>query len=283
MELYREETAALVPQALVGAVVHVDEEGLPVSAESIPVHRIAVVLGGDVATVSAYEAHGLVVAAVAVFELEGRCASGLGQQLVAHADAENGLLGGHGGLNVTDGLAAVLGVAGAVGDEQAVVVHGIEIIVPGYADDLDVAGAEEAAEDVVLDSAVEQHYFLPLRVAVTDHLLAADYGHLVFRARVVKCLRYLETFGHDAAGHGALFTENLGDLPRIHSEDAGDAVLLEPFVQALDRAPVAVLEGVVGDDQAPDVNPVGLEVDGNTVGRLLFRNSVVAYKRVGYT
>ena len=139
------------------------------------------------------------------------------------------------------------------------------------------------AEDVVLDSAVEQHYFLAGGVAVADHLLAADDGHLVLGTRIVKRLRYVEALGHDAAGHGALLAENLGNLPGIHSEDAGDAVLLEPLIQALDRAPVAVLEGVVGDDQAPDVNTLGLEVDGNTVGRLLFRNSVVAYKRVGYT
>ena len=85
MELYGEEAAALVPQALVGAVVHIDEEGLPVSTEGVSVHSITVVLGGDVAAFGAYEADGLVVAAVTVFELEGRSTSGLGQQLVAHA------------------------------------------------------------------------------------------------------------------------------------------------------------------------------------------------------
>lgn len=91
MELAGEPRVALVADALVGAVVHVDEKLLPVCAERGCVNGIAVVLAGYVAVVSADHAHGLVVGAVAVFQLVDGCAAGLRQELVAHADAADRL------------------------------------------------------------------------------------------------------------------------------------------------------------------------------------------------
>ena len=72
------------------------------------------VLAGDVAVLGAGELHGLVVAAVAVFQLEGVAARRQAHELAAQADAENRLVLLQGFLQVLDGGFAHFGVAGAV-------------------------------------------------------------------------------------------------------------------------------------------------------------------------
>ena len=77
--------------------------------------------------------------------------------LVAEADPEDGLDGAAGGLqdpaDVVHGLHSGLGVAGAVAEEEAVVVGLVERVVPG--DDID-AGAplHQTADLVDLEAAV---------------------------------------------------------------------------------------------------------------------------------
>ena len=97
----------------------------------------------------------MIGAAVAEFELVGLAAEGEAEELVAEADAEDGLL--------ADELADVgdlgdegLGIAGAVGEEDAVGVEGEDVFGGGErGDDGDAAaGVHEAAEDVVLDAVI---------------------------------------------------------------------------------------------------------------------------------
>jgi len=78
---------------LVGVVIGVDEELLPASGDGGGVDGEAVVLRGHVAAAGARVDAGLVGSAVAVLHLEGVAAGGQRDQLVAEADAEDGLVG----------------------------------------------------------------------------------------------------------------------------------------------------------------------------------------------
>ena len=77
MELHREPGVAAVAYAFVGAVVHIHEEWLPFGRKALVIDGVTVVLGGDVAFLSPYQAHRLVVTAVAELQLvgigSGRC------------------------------------------------------------------------------------------------------------------------------------------------------------------------------------------------------------------
>ena len=76
--------------ALVGAVVHVHEPRLPLVPQRIAIDCIAMILARDEATACSRHLHGLVMAAMSVFQFIDRSSTGLGKELVSHADAENG-------------------------------------------------------------------------------------------------------------------------------------------------------------------------------------------------
>ena len=161
MELGREPWVGLVTDSLVGAVVHVYEEWFPVGWQCIGIHSIAVVLGGDEALGAAHALNGLVVTAVAVLQLIGLGACGTGQQLVAQADTHQGLhlLVAEELAYMLDRLAALLGVAGTIGQEEAVELQLVEVVIPGHADNL-YASVQQAADDIGLDAAIYKHNLL---------------------------------------------------------------------------------------------------------------------------
>ena len=79
----------------------------------------AVVLGGDGDFAGAQILDRLVAAAVAELQLEGRAAEGVGEDLVAEADAEDRELADESRDFLVD-VAEGGGIAGAVGEEDAV-------------------------------------------------------------------------------------------------------------------------------------------------------------------
>lgn len=81
VELGGEEGLGFVLDALAGAVVEVLEEHGPLGGQRVGIDGEAVVLAGDVAALRTAEAHGLVVAAVAVLQLEGVAARGQAHEL----------------------------------------------------------------------------------------------------------------------------------------------------------------------------------------------------------
>ena len=280
VELRREERLAGVADTFVGAVVHVDEVRLPALRQASVVHREAVVLRSDEALVRARLAHRLVVGAVAVFQLVGGGAGGDAQQLVAHADAADGFISLQGLADVLHRDLAERRVARAVGDEEAVPVELVEVVVPRDADQLHAA-LHQAAQDLVLDAAVHQDHLL-VALAVADHFLAADDRDLVVQVGVGNGCDRLRAFLHDLAEHRALFAQQLGQRARVDPADAGDLLLLEPFVQALDGVPMAVFLTVVGDDQAPDVDLLGFEGLADAVGiHFHLRDAVITDERIG--
>ena len=117
--LYGENGAVFEAESFNGLVVEVDlgDDGTVVF-EFFLCGGEGVVLGGD-GNFSGFKVfHGLVAAAVPEFELKGFCAEGVGNDLVAEADAEGRIMLNEffdGGVGVGDGG----GVAGAVGKEES--------------------------------------------------------------------------------------------------------------------------------------------------------------------
>ena len=88
MELNREERLGSAPNALVRAIVDVDEPGLPVAGKGVIIHRVAVILARDVAPSCQQVLHGLIHRAMAVGELERVISQGQAEYLMTETNAE---------------------------------------------------------------------------------------------------------------------------------------------------------------------------------------------------
>ena len=161
MELSREPGVGLVTDTLVGAVVHIYEEGLPVGRQRIGIYGIAMILGSDEALGATHTLNGLVVTAVTVLQLVCLGTGGTSQQLVTQADTHQGLhfLIAEELADMLYRLGALLGVARTVGKEQSVKLQLIEIVIPRYTNHL-YASVQQAADDVGLHAAIYKHYAL---------------------------------------------------------------------------------------------------------------------------
>lgn len=126
------------------------------------------VLAGDVALGGAASDDGVVVGPVSVGEFVGFASCGYSEELVSEADAEDGFSYLNGFLDVLDCGLALLWVTWAVGEHESVVVDLVEVVVPRYSYDSDVA-FEEASDDVELGSGVD-HYDFVFAVAVGLYL-----------------------------------------------------------------------------------------------------------------
>ena len=281
MELHRTEGFGFVTDALIGAVVHVHEPGLPIATEGFVIHRVTMVLRGNEAAIGIGHADRLVMAAVAVFQFKGTGTRRTGQQLISHADAENGFFLGHGTAQVFYGDAAESRVTGAVGNKEAVVLDAVEIEVPGYPDQFHTP-FYKAAEDVVLDPAIyHDHPFVA--AAVGNGLLAANVGNLVLQVGIVHREVLVLPFLDDHSQHRTIFAENLGERARIDPVNTGDLLLLQPLVQAFHRIPVTVAERVVADNQTAHPDVFRFEIPGDShLVRSFKRNPVITNQRVGY-
>lgn len=271
MELGAEDGAGVVDEALVGLVVEVGEVLAPLGGEGGGVDGVAVVLRGDVALAGGEVEGGDVVRAVAVLELDGLCAGGERDELVAHADAHDGDLGGLEELaQVVDGLGAVGRVAGSVGDEDAVEVVGdlLDGVVVREAGDAGAAG-DEAAEDVLLDTAVDEgNVHVAKGRADVEGCLGRDAADQVDGLGVDEGLVLVGVVllaDGDAGKGGTLLTEVGDDLASVDAGDGGDTLASAPLRERLNGGPVAVLQGVVLDDDARGLDVGGLEVAEQTV------------------
>ena len=226
------------------------------------------VLGGDKATVGADHAHGLVVAAVTIFQFIDACSGSFGEQLVAHADA-------HAGTHVfvlqelsdvSNRLGAGVGVAGTVGEEETVELKGVEVIVPRNTNDLH-ATFEQTANDVVLHAAIDKHHALAsFATAIANHFFAGNAGDIVHSFILCRRNAVGLIVKDNLAHHHAVLTQHLGQFAGVDAGDAVDFFALEPIGETFHCIPVAVLLTVVTDDDGGGIDFVTLHEVSQTFG-----------------
>jgi len=191
MELGAEDGTGVVDQTLVGLVVEVGEVFPPFAGQGSGVNRVSVVLRGDMALARGKVKSRDVMRTVAVLELDSLRTSSKGDELMTHADTHDGNLGSLEQLaEVVDGGRAMSWITGAVGDEHTVEVVGnlVDGVVEGEAGDAGTA-RDETAENVLLDTAVDQSYVhIAQRRADMEGSLGGYTAHEVDSLRVNVCL-----------------------------------------------------------------------------------------------
>lgn len=277
VELGREDGAGAVHHSLVAAVVEVDKVLLEVVGQGARVDGVSVVLAGDVALAGGQVEGGDVVGSVAVLHLDSLGADGHGQELVAETDAHDGDVGGlHQAGEVVDGLLAVDWVTGAVGNKDTVKVLGdlVDRVVVGE-DGERGASADQAAEDVLLDTAVDESD-VKVSAGRLNHegSLGADALDQVDLARVDEALVLISIVlvANGDPSEGRTLLSEVGDNgSSVDAGDGGDALTGTPLAQTLNSSPVAVVEGNIGDDNTGTLD----------VGRLKVLEEVVLVAFVG--
>src|SRR5262249_33222940 len=154
MKLHAHKGAYAVSDTLVSAIIGVDKPRFPVRRQGGVVHRIAVVLRGDVAAPRPYFQTGLILAPVPEFDLIGVTTGCQGQELMAEADAKKGHIQVHSVPDVCNRRSALGRITRTIGDEHTVTLFLHKVIIPRHPEDGNVA-CQEAADDTLLAAAVD--------------------------------------------------------------------------------------------------------------------------------
>ncbi|MPM21679.1 hypothetical protein SDC9_68124 [bioreactor metagenome] len=145
--------------------------------------------------------------------------------MVSHADSENRFSGLHCFSDVVYGWRTESRVTGTVGNKQSVELHLVKIVIPGYAHDCRIP-FQQAADDVVFHTAIDQYHFV-LSAAVDNHLLAACFCNLIFVIGIHK--RYIGFTRKDQfTKHCPFFPDQLGQFARVDAVDGRYFVFLQP-------------------------------------------------------
>src|SRR5579872_617833 len=124
MILHAEERESAVAHALVGIVIQVEVRDFDLAGrQGIGVDGKAMILGGDLHVAGAHVFHGMIGAVMAKFQLVSAATQGQAAKLVTEANPEYG----HAAEQFADivhGVSDRFGIAGAVGEENAVGLHG---------------------------------------------------------------------------------------------------------------------------------------------------------------
>src|SRR5271166_2735133 len=227
----------------------------------------------------------MVAAVVPELQLVGLAAQRDSDQLMAEADAEDGDLAHH----AADVLLCVghrLGIAGAVGEEDTVGLHGQHIFGAGGCgnDGHATRFANQAAKDVLLDAVVVGHHavlgcaifhahdlgrlvgahaFVPLIDTGRGDLLGqVSAVHLGYRARLGDQLFGVKLKGGYDTTHHAMGAEMTHESAGVDFGKHGDFVALEVLLCDLLRAPVGANAGELADNQALDIRSGRLIVVG---------------------
>ena len=212
------------------------------------VDREAVVLRGDFHLAGAEVLHRMVGAPVAELELEGLAPASQAQDLVAEADPEKGDAGVHDLPRSRHRVVAGLGVAGAVGEEDAVGLQGQGLVARGGGGDhRDVAaGGGEHAEDVLLHPEVVGHDPVGLRDGRGVEVVRLRARHFTGQVQAHHRSRRaglgderiaIARTGRDDPALGAVGAKVPGEGPGVDLADADDTRLFEIAVQLAGRPP----------------------------------------------
>lgn len=288
VELGREDGAGLVHHTLVGAVVKVDEILLEVAREGADIDGVTVVLRGDVTLTSGQVKRRDVVGTVTILELDGLGTNSESKKLVTKANTHDGNRGSlHKLGEVVNSLLAVSGITRAVGNEDAIEVVGnlVDGVVVGEDGD-GGATADQAAKDVLLDTAVDQSD-VELGVGVGNHEGSLG-GHALDKVDLARVDEALILIGvvlvanGDPGERGTLLTEVGDNRTSVNTGNGGNALAGAPLAQALNSSPVAVLRSDIGDNNTGALNVGGLEVlEEVELVTLIRRDTVVANQGLG--
>ncbi len=81
----------LMAQAFYRAVIQIEMSDFQRVGQTIRIHCIAMVLGGNVSPAGSQVSHRMISAPVAEFQFEGLAAEGVGDKLISQADAHDRL------------------------------------------------------------------------------------------------------------------------------------------------------------------------------------------------
>mmetsp|Transcript_14281 Transcript_14281/g.23195 ORF Transcript_14281/g.23195 Transcript_14281/m.23195 type:complete len:1459 (-) Transcript_14281:343-4719(-) len=272
VELSREVGLGLVHDTLVGAVVTVDEEGLPVLRKSLSADGVAVVLRGDEALAGAEVEHRLVSTTVTEAHLVGLSTGGESSELVPHTDTKDGLVVSRlkDLAEVVDSLSGHDGISGTVGKEETIKL--IEVLgegeVVGHTVELNTT-THKVTNDVVLDTAVKSKKLDRVASTVNDavsarNLLNEVAGIDVNKLKLVVARGLVSRVELDLGLHATTVTDLLGKKTGVNAVETRDLLLAEPRAEAAARLPVAEVVRVVADEEGTGVNLVALKVLGKT-------------------
>jgi hypothetical protein len=287
VELGRKVGPAVVGNTFVTAVVGVGEESLPARLESVTVDVVSVVLRRNVALASLVVQDRLVLTAVTKGELLSLTTGSKTDQLVTHTDTENRLDLFFGAiddlLELFNSSHAHVRVTRTVTQKETVelVQIGGKGVVPGNDSELDTAFAQ-LTDNVELHTAIDGKDLGRVSLSVNDDFLGAD---LVDQVPGVGVNHLGEIRGRGAeidlntTKHGTLLTNLLGEHTSIEISETGDAFFFEPIAQTASGIPVRIHVTVILDQETRSVDPVGLEVSGETIVVLgvAVRNTVVSH------
>ena len=241
------------------------------------------ILGGDLDLLGEEVHDGLVAAVVPVGELLDEGAGRHGDDLVAEADAEDGKPAEK-GADRLDGLGNRDGVAGAVGEEDAVGLVREGLFgrgVPG--DDRDLAaGLGKALGDAYLLAAVVGDDAVCVVGRGGVHVVGfrrRDVRHVVVvrdvlgRADARDEALAVEVEGGDGRPHGAALADAQGEGAGVHALDGDDPALAQEVWEAHDALPVARRVAHVMAHESAQGELAGLHID--------FVDAVVAELRIG--
>ena len=202
------------------------------------------------------------------------------------ADAEDGLaVGGQEGTHLGHQRHQVLGVAGAVADDDAVALGGErrEVGVPGRAHHRRPA-FEERADHVVLGAGVHQQHLERAALVADDIVRGHEAEDPSFMSTVSAAFlaRAASSVGRQQPSlHRPVLAQPPGQRPGVDAGDAGDALGLEPGAQRAGRGVVAVLVHVGLHHQPLHLDAAGLVGAVQGTGRARRGNAVAADERVG--
>src|SRR5579883_140157 len=219
------------------------------------------ILRRDKTALAPVQQAGLVLAAMAKFQLVGIAAGGQRQQLVAEADAHRGDAARDGRAQRLNGSAGHLRVARSVRDQDTVEAQRMlwreEIVVPGHANDAH-APRKQAAHNIALGPAVDQRDRDFAR-ALYLNLSRGDAGQQVLLIWIVE--RDIPV-KYNLAQQGAMRANMLSQPARILDFQRGNPLAAQPGAQVHRTLSVRGRLDIVRDDQAGDVNAVILPGTG---------------------
>ena len=227
---------------------------------------------------------------MAVFQFVGLSPCRTGQQLITQTDAhtrtDSLIFQEH--ADMLHRLAALLGVAWAISQKQAVKLQLVKIVVPRHTNHLKAA-TYQTTDDVGLHAAVHQHHALPSTFVIGNDLLARHLLHPVHASVILlsRKLRHRRSPLHlNLPHHYAMLTEHLRQSASVDTSNGRHLFSSQPSRQRFFCIPMREAFAIVCHHQGFDMNALTLQ---NRKSRTPARgvsdeawHPIITYQRIGH-